>query len=295
VTRACIFSAVHTYNHSMHVNRHLAVLGLVGAPAVAFAQGATLDASTTDGATASVDGASAAGQPTGPDQLTMPKGKLLVNAFVEINLSTDAAFKPVSISPDLWYGVTDDLTLGLVHSSIGASGVIGAAGDALCITGSSNGCESVYPGLGIDARYRLKGAWAVDGGLFVNDFDPFALALKLGVAGRLRVGEKVALDLQPSLFIGLTERDTNKEVLAIPVTAGFAVMPQLTAYVQLAFITPFESAGELWLLAASLGARYRVSDHLDLGLAFSLPALAGGGDGTGVDARTVTLGVSYAL
>lgn len=280
----------------MNVIRNLAVLGLVGAPAIAFAQSADFSASTTDGTSGSVSGVEGdAGQPTGPDQLVMPKGKLLIDAFVEINLSTDLAFKPVSISPDIWYGVTDDLTLGLVHSTIGATGVIGAAGDALCITGSSNGCESVYPGFGIDARYRLKGAWAVDGGLFVNDFDPFALALKIGVVGRHRVGEKFALELQPTLFIGLTERDTNKEILAIPVTAGFSLMPQLTAYAQVAFITPFESAGDLWLLAASIGARYRVSDHLDLGLAFSLPALAGGPDGTGFDARTITLGVSYAL
>jgi hypothetical protein len=281
----------------MQVIRNLVVLGLVGTPAAAFAQGATLSASTTDGTSGSVSGAEgdSAGQPTGPDQVTMPKGSLLVNAFVEINLSTDAAFKPVSISPDVWYGVTDDLTLGLVHSGIGASGVIGGVGDALCITGSSNGCESVYSGVGIDARYRLKGAWAVDGGLFVNDFDPFALALKIGVLGRHRINEQFALEVQPSLFIGLTERDTNKEVLAIPVTAAFALQPKFSLYAQLAFITPFESAGDLWLFGASLGARYRVSDHLDLGLAFSLPALAGGADGTGADARSITLGVSYAL
>jgi hypothetical protein len=153
----------------------------------------------------------------------------------------------------------------------------------------------VYPGLGIDARYRLKGAWAVDGGLFVNDFDPFALALKIGVSGRHRISDKLAIELQPNLFIGLTERDTNKERLAIPVTAAFGLIPKLTAYAQLAFLTPFESAGDLWLLGASIGARYRVSDHLDLGLAFSLPALVGGPDGTGADARSITLGVSYAL
>lgn len=279
----------------MHVLRNFVVLGLVGTPAAAFAQGATLSASTTDGTSATVDGAGSEGEPTGPDQLVMPKGKLLVDAFVEINLSKEAAFKPVSISPDIWYGATDDLTLGLVHSTIGAAGVIGAAGDALCVTGSSNGCDSVYPGFGIDARYRLKGAWAVDGGLFVNDFDPFALALKLGVVGRHRFTEKVAVELQPNLFIGLTERDTNKEVLAIPVTAGFGLIPKLTGYVQVAFITPFSDAGDLWLLAASIGARYRVSDHLDLGLAFSLPAVAGGPDGTGFDTRTITLGVAYAL
>jgi hypothetical protein len=280
----------------MHVIRNLAVLGLVAAPTIAFAQSANLSTSTADGTSGSIDGAGTDGEPTGADQMVMPKSKLLVDAFVEINLSKGAAFKPVSISPDLWYGVTDDLTLGLVHSGIGASGVIGGVGDALCITGKSNGCETVYQGLGIDARYRLKGGFAVDGGLYVNDFDPFMLGLKLGIVGRHRFAPKVALEVQPNLYIGFTERDAgNKEALAIPVTLALGLAPKLTAYAQLAFVTPFSNAGDLWLLAASIGARYRVSDHLDLGLAFSLPALAGGPDGTGVDARSITLGVSYAL
>jgi hypothetical protein len=99
-----------TYIHEMQL-RNLAVLGIVLSSGHAFAES----------------------EPSGPDQLTMPKGKLLVDAFVELNLSKDNAFKPVSISPDVWYGVTNDLTLGLVHSSIGATGVIGGVGDALCI------------------------------------------------------------------------------------------------------------------------------------------------------------------
>ncbi|MEO8550334.1 MAG: hypothetical protein ABI678_10180, partial [Kofleriaceae bacterium] len=40
------------------------------------------------------------------DGFTLPKGKLALDAFVEMNLSKDAAFKPVSLAPDLWYGVT---------------------------------------------------------------------------------------------------------------------------------------------------------------------------------------------
>jgi hypothetical protein len=272
---------VHTRMH----RRNLAVLGVVMLSGPAFAQS----------------------EPSGPDQLTMPKRKLLVDAFVELNLSKDTAFEPVSIAPDVWYGATDDLTLGLVHSSIGATGVIGGVGDALCITGSSNGCESVYPGVGIDARYRLKGGWAIDGGLFVNDFDPFALAIKLGLVGRHRISEKLAFEAQPNVFIGLTERDAtadgmgvvtyagNEEILSVPVTAAYLAAPKITLSGQLALQTPFSEAGDNWSLGLSIGGRYRASDHLDLGLAFSLPLLAGGGDGTGADARSITLGVGYAL
>src|SRR3954470_25033757 len=86
----------------------------------------------------------AAATADGADQLTLPKGRVLLDAFVEINLSTDQAFKPVSLSPDIWYGATDDVTVGLVHSGVGRSGFIGGIADSLCLTGSDNGCSDVY-------------------------------------------------------------------------------------------------------------------------------------------------------
>src|SRR5882757_2600288 len=72
------------------------------------------------------------------DGFVVPKGKLVLDAQLELNLSSGNAFKPVSLAPDLWYGVTDDITLGLVHSGLGETGFIGAVGDSLCLTGSSN-------------------------------------------------------------------------------------------------------------------------------------------------------------
>jgi len=285
----------------MHASRSFAWAGVVGVVALggtAFADDATGSADTTTGS-ASLDTSTMApgeGLPAGAtEQFTLPRGTLFLDAFLEINLSSDAAFKPVSLAPDLWYGVTDDLTLGIVHSSNGATGIIGGVGDALCLTGKDNGCASFYPGLGIDARYRLKGAFAFDGGLYVRDFDPFALAIKVGVVGRLRVS-KLAIDVQPNLFLGLTERDSgNKELLTIPVTASYPVAPRLALYLQPALSTPFSDGRELWRLSLALGARFRVNDHLDLGLAFALPLLAGGPDGTGADFRTLTLGAGYAF
>src|SRR3954463_14923560 len=119
------------------------------------------------------------------DSFTLPKGKLALDAFVEMNLSSDQAFKPVSLSPDLWYGLTDDITLGLVHSFVGQTGFLGKSGDSLCLTGSDNGCAHVYNNVGIDGRIRIKKPFAVDVGLYINSIsDPFQLAAKLGIDGR---------------------------------------------------------------------------------------------------------------
>jgi hypothetical protein len=231
------------------------------------------------------------------EQLTAPKGKLVINAFFELNLSKDAVGKPISISPDVWYGITDDLTLGLVHSSVGATGLLGGVGDALCLRGKMDGCaDGVYSGVGLDVRYRLKAPLSLDAGLYATDFDPFSLALKIGASGRWKFG-KLALEVQPSIFFGLTERDTNKELLVIPVTAAFEVATSFELALQVGLATPFDGAGDNFKIPVSLGARYQVNGHLGVGLVFSLPAVAGGDmvESTGFDARTITLGGTYAL
>src|SRR5690242_12610808 len=85
----------------------------------------------------------------GIDQMVLPKGRVLLDAFAEINLSSGAVFKPFSLTPDLWYGLTPEVTVGLVHSRVGQIGFMGNAGDSLCLTGSSSGCPDFYKNVGL--------------------------------------------------------------------------------------------------------------------------------------------------
>jgi hypothetical protein len=241
----------------------------------------------------------------GVDQLTLPKGRVLLDAFLEMNLSTDFAFKPVSLSPDIWYGVTDDITAGLIHSGVGRSGFIGGVGDSLCLTGTENGCSDVYNEVGVEARYKLKFgqmAWAVNGGLFIRQFDPFQLALKVGVVGRWHSGP-LAVELSPNIFFGLTNRTSsgtvivasNEEVLDLPVTGLYSVTPVIAVAVQTGVMLPFQNTGDTYAIPLSIGAHYRVNESASANLAFSLPILVGGGPLTGFDARSLTLGGAYAF
>jgi hypothetical protein len=243
----------------------------------------------------------------GTDQLTLPPSRLLLDAFVGINLSSDAVFKPFSISPDIWYGATEAITVGLVHSGVGASGFLGAPGTALCLTGASNGCADVYPGFGVDVRYKLKTgafAWAADGGLYVNAFDPFQLAIKLGAIGRW-TSDKIAVELAPNLFFGLTNRspepvmmvavEGNQEILNLPVTGLYALTPKASVALQTGVILPFQNTGDSYAIPLSIGGHFLAMPDLNVSLAFSLPKLVGGGDDAGVDARVLTLGGTYAF
>lgn len=243
------------------------------------------------------------GAPEG-ERVVLPAKRLYGRAMLEIDLSTDAAFDRVSLAPDVYYGVSADFTVGLVHSSVGSTGFIGGVGASLCFT---EACDGVYHNFGLAGRYQLttgKVSVAADFGLYANDLDPFRLALKLGVVGRYRSSpaSKLAVDFAPALFLGITGREPetldgtgNKEVFVVPVTVLYAATPRLTALLQTGLAVPFEDASDLYFVPLSLGASFAVSKRASVEGAFSLPSLLGGGPKTGADARSLTLGGGYAF
>jgi hypothetical protein len=244
---------------------------------------------------------------TAPAQVTLPKGRFVLDVYLEISLADGAVFKPFSISPDLWYGVTDEITVGLIHSAVGELGFIGGVGTALCLTGSDNGCPKVYNNIGAQARYKLmEGEYsiALDGGLFFDSFDPEVfLKLKIGAVGRWQK-DRFAVEGAPALLFGLTNRsvDTpfgsitvNGDALLLPITGMYTVAPKAVIAVQTGLILPFQQTGDTWQLPLSIGFHYLATEHLSLTAAFSLLRLLGGSSGDAFDARSLTIGGSYAL
>ncbi len=241
--------------------------------------------------------------PTATDdgtQLTLPASRWLVNGLVEINLSDDNVFEPVSIAPDLWYGLNDDLTLGIVHSSYGINGLFGGVGSGLCLTGDGDGnCDpDVYTNLNIAARYSVqKGALpiAVTGSIGILDFDPFQLAVNIGAMARWASGSISAV-VQPNFKFGLTERDAgNKEVLTLPVGVHYDVSKQLALGAQVALALPFDNTGDTWRIPVSVVGNYLVGQQWYVFGAFTLQSVVGG-DLTpdAFDGRVLSLGVGYA-
>ena len=236
---------------------------------------------------------------------TMPAKRALVHVNLEINFSAAAAFKPFSIAPDIWYGVSDKFTVGLVHSFVGETGIMGGFGSGICLSGNANGCDGVYGNAGLDARYQIKtGTFGVafDGGLFANDLSPLVLAGKAGVVGRWRPSakSKLAVDIAPNLFFGLTEREgaqANKEVLTMPATLMYGVTPKVVAAFQVGLVLPFEQAGDNYFVPVSVGGNYMLNKRASVDAAFTFLHLAGGGNvgATGADSRTFTIGGGYAL
>lgn len=228
-------------------------------------------------------------------RMTLPEGRLLVQAAIPINLSTDLAFKPVSLSPDVWYGLTDDLSLGLTHSSAGGGGFYGGAGTSLCLTGEDNGCLDIYRNAALLGRYSLLDAGiglAAQGGLTIGSIDPLTLGVQLGVAGRWEMAP-IAVVFQPTIGIGVTERDAGfSDTFALPVALMYDLMPELALGLQTGVAFAFEDIGNTWVIPVSLGGRYAVTPAIWAELVFSLPAVAQGADteAGAFDSRVLTLG-----
>ena len=235
----------------------------------------------------------------GATRLTAPHRRLVVHALLELSLSKDAAGKPISIAPDVWYGLTPGLTVGLVHSSRALTGILGGAGDGLCITGDSGGCGRFYDHAGLVARVHLRGgrfAVALDGGLIAGSFDPLALALKVGIAARWQLG-KLAAEVVPSVWLGLTERDAgNIETMYVPLSVTSALAPRLAVAGQVGMVAPFDRFRQEVVIATSVGVQAIVSDQLVVDVAFSLPHWLDTDRATyGLDARTFTVGAGRAF
>lgn len=258
-------------------------------------------------------GEEAAAPPVDAPPLTLAKGKIVIaGSTLNFNLSADAVGEPTSLAPSVWYGVDDKLTVGLTHDggttpwsprpgilTLGGVDTMGnpvtiGVGRGICLTGEEGGCLEVYDNVGFDALYALKQGKltvAAHPGLDIVRFDPFMLALRLGVLGRYMVDDKISIVFDPRLQFGITERDAgNKEGIDLPVWAWYAIDAKISAYVHTGINGRFDGFGDNYSIPLQIGGNYQVNEQLTAGLDFGFTRLNDGADG-----RVLGLRVVYAL
>src|SRR3990172_9892059 len=74
--------------------------------------------------------------------ITLTKGMLQINGNIGVSMSKELVGKPIVVTPNVFYGVSDKLTIGLVNSS-------------LCVTGKDNGCAKAFNSLGLDVIFAF--------------------------------------------------------------------------------------------------------------------------------------------
>lgn len=237
----------------------------------------------------------------GPEltNIMVPTGRVELRVPLNINMSSSYVGKPISIPLDVYYGVSDVLSVGLTHSG----GTVQATspyplGSGLCLSGDTSGCPKVYNNVGLDSLYRFMGGTLQLAGHFGLDFrrisDPSLLSLRLGVLFQAPLGSNVALIVDPRIWFGLTKRDLgNKEILSIPLAVQFWVNPNVRLAARTNFGGPFSHFSDLY--TGSLGAfgGFAITPNVEGFAAFDFLDLYGK-NGSG-DYRALVLGANIRI
>ncbi len=234
--------------------------------------------------------------------LTLPAGKINVAVNAEVGMSADSAGKPVSLSPDVAYGIDDATTVALVHSRFAATGFRAAVGGGLCLTGSDGGCPNVYDNVGLEGwRSLVTGELSVaaGGGVHALSIDGGIYAAKVGLKARLTRGA-LAFHALPSVFVAVTERGENAtggrlnpDRLWFPVQVTYKAAPPVTVGLGSGVKGPFSGFGDGWQIPVGVMGLYTVDPAMSVGGSFVFGQIVGGNDATGVDYRGLQLWLSY--
>lgn len=207
--------------------------------------------------------------------LTLPSGAFELTLPVTVNLSQDLFGKPVSIGPSLFYGITDDVTVGIYHPV------------GLCLTGESNGCAKVYDDVGAAAlvslyrngNYQLVGQARLQ---FDRLSDPLFLEGQVGFAGKATFGPAALVG--SALFgFGITNRDQGnvKQLIAIELDPQLEIVHGVAVEGRIAFIAPIgddaRPFGDFYAIPVGIGLEVTPIHNLDVGVRFEFPNLLGKG------------------
>ena len=226
--------------------------------------------------------------------LTLPERKLFVSVAAQSDLTSGAMGDMISLAPDLAFGVTDDLTVALVHSVATATGFwSGHSNGSLCVAGDA--CGKLYNNGALLAKYGLargRVAVAALGGVIYN-IDPARLGLGAGVEALYPIG-KLGLHFKPTIYIGLNDRDAmvpNTEFVNLPVSVLHATTASLQLGVQTGVAAPIDGFSAAYRVPVAVMGNYGFGPGMSANLAFSFDRVAGGGDAemNATDARSVTL------
>jgi hypothetical protein len=222
-----------------------------------------------------------------------PAGLLSARLTLAVNLSSDRVGKPISLVPNLYYGVTDRLQLGLVHD--GPMRWQSRPGLGLCLSGSDGGCPSVYDNIGLDAMFGLLYGQelhlSAHGALYLTSFDPASAMVALGVTAKIHVGDSLAIYADPQLGLAVNERDVRDDALFMPIELQYQAGVMTSLKLLTGVSGSLSAFGDTVEVPVGIGAVRSLTEHVDLGVRFSFDNLLGHQvDGVGrADQRSLAL------
>lgn len=190
--------------------------------------------------------------------LTAAKGQIEVNADLVMNLSKELAFKPAGLAPDIFYGATDKVSVGVEH------------GIGICFVGKDNGCAEVYNEFALALKYAFKqgpfnaaayGAFQLAG--LAGDGD-IAFSARVGGIAHLRSG-KVGATGAFIVNVPIDPRaDKGNESFVLPVEGQIQASPQFAIRIILGFNGPFEGLSKAFQVPFGFGVLFALNRKIDI-------------------------------
>lgn len=179
----------------------------------------------------------------------------IIALTVEAELTRGRQGQPISVAPDVYYAITDELTAAITHSHYATTGLHAAAGGGLCVY-ERVGCDRYdNPGAELHWRFAIAG---------IND-DGVKLAAKL------------EHHIDRSLF-RFTLRATPAVIIPdaayLPLVAQVHVS-RLTAGIETGITAPLDEPSA-WELPLGFTLEVRAHRYLTIGAAWMWPRITGG-------------------
>lgn len=207
-----------------------------------------------------------------------PAGLLTLRANLLVNASTGTFGKPTSLAPDLFYAISDNVQIGLLHT--GPMGWQTRPGAGLCLTGTgTGGCPQVYDNVGFDFMYGLLFGdfhLSLHSSLYLYKIsDPSWVMWTVGFTGKFHFSDAVALFFDPQIGITLSNRDLYKDQLFIPLELQLQANSDVAVKVLSGVSGQLSALGDTFVSPLGLGVVGNINAHVDLGLRFSFDNLLG--------------------
>ena len=215
----------------------------------------------------------------------LPKGGFEITGeparpeLLNINMSRNSAFKPVNVPIDFFWGVSDDVMIGITHET-----------GLRFNTGPNDGkLRNFYNDVGFGAVVYLAGGRNyevdLDTGLPLHSLSPLWVGGRVGVLGRANITDKVEFVYDPGIYLGFNHRDDgNGDGLFIPIWFYFQPTTTIAPFVGTGVSGPLRRFGDQFSIPLEGGVLFTVDRGVHIGGMVRFPNALGHDGGT-LDAR----------
>jgi len=207
----------------------------------------------------------------------LPKGGFEITGaparpeLVRINMSRNSEFKPVQIPVDFFWGVSDDVMIGITHDR-----------GPTFNTGNHDGkFRNFYNDVGFGSVIYLASGRDyevdLDAGIPLHQLSPdLWVGARIGVLGRANLTDHVALVYDPTLYVGFNHRpDGNGDYLSAPLWFYFQPTPTISPFVGTGLEGPLDHFGRDFRIPLEGGVLFTVDRGIHIGGMLRFPNALG--------------------